>query len=483
MPLRSDRGPFSQIPLRTKLTWIGILYFAEGFPLGAFYDLFPVYFRQQGVDLAEIGALSLLSAAWSLKFVWAPAIDHVRQHRRWMFVADVLMAVVMGLLAIHGGWGPWTWVAIGAFTVLSATNDIAIDGYTIEMLERGEMGIANGLRIGFYRAGMIAAGVILMLSDWLGWAGAFAISGITLAGLGGLCLFAPPEAPAPERKTGGLEEIRAALARPMVVAPALLLFAGLIAGGFGQPIVAGILLLLAAAAVLWRRRAGGDTRAFSEGPIFGAFAELASRPHFLAVALFILTFKLADTSIGFMVKPFWVDAGFSAAEIGLVSVNIGLALSIAGGVVGGLITDRIGIFHGLWILGLTQIVSNLGYVWAAHAIPLSGAEASLLIEHRVLLYSASAVESFTQGLGTGAFLAFLMAITDKRRAASEYAALSAIFALGRALAGWAGGYGAQNLGYADFFLLTFFLGLPAYALLPWVRAMLSVHNEEEQRAA
>jgi len=209
-----------------------------------------------------------------------------------------------------------------------------------------------------------------------------------------------------------------------------------------------------------------------------------------------------------MVKPFWVDAGFSAAEIGLVSVNIGLALSIAGGVVGGLITDRIGIFHGLWILGLTQIVSNLGYVWAAHAIPLSGAEASLLIEHRVLLYSASAVESFTQGLGTGAFLAFLMAITDKRRAASEYAALSAIFALGRALAGWAGGYGAQNLGYADFpallagllasvppslafspveavseGLLTFFLGLPAYALLPWVRAMLSVHNEEEQRAA
>ena len=183
-----------------------------------------------------------------------------------------------------------------------------------------------------------------------------------------------------------------------------------------------------------------------------------------------------------MVKPFWVDAGFSAAEIGLVSVNIGLALSIAGGLAGGWFTDRAGIFHGLWVLGLTQIISNLGYVWAAIVIPLQGPGAEILFEHRVLLYGASAVESFTQGLGTGAFLAFLMAITSKRNAATEYAVLSSIFALSRALAGWAGGIGAETLGYGDFFLATFVLGLPAYILLPWIKRLLEATASDEPPA-
>jgi len=199
-----------------------------------------------------------------------------------------------------------------------------------------------------------------------------------------------------------------------------------------------------------------------KGPMFGTFLEMTQRPYFLPVVLFILVFKLADTSIGFMIKPFWVDAGFSAKEIGLVSVNIGLVLSIAGGLAGGWFTDKVGIFHGLWILGLTQAVSNLGYVWAATVIPHVDVTLPILFEHRALLYSASAIESFTQGLGTGAFLAFLMAIVNKKRPATEYAVLSSIFALSRAVAGWAGGYGAENYGYADFFILTFILGLPAY---------------------
>ena len=83
----------------------------------------------------------------------------------------------------------------------------------------------------------------------------------------------------------------------------------------------------------------------TRGPMFGALMELLSRPGILPVLLFILIFKLPDAAMGFMVKPFWVDSGFTAAEIGLVSVNIGLVLSIAGGVAGGWITDRIGIFQ------------------------------------------------------------------------------------------------------------------------------------------
>ena len=204
---------------------------------------------------------------------------------------------------------------------------------------------------------------------------------------------------------------------------------------------------------------------------------MMNRPYFWAIVGFILLFKLADTSIGFMIKPFWVDAGFSAGQIGLVSVNIGLGLSIAGGIAGGWFTDRYGLFTGLWVLGLTQMLSNLGYVWAAYVIPTGiGVEPSQA--HSLGLYAASAVESFTQGLGTGAFLAFLMAIVSKERAASEYAILSSIFALSRAIAGWAGGYGAAHFGYGDFFFITILLGLPAYALLPFVRKTLILSDEK-----
>ena len=159
--------PSSTPLLSNKLFWVGLLYFAEGFPLGVFYEIFPVYFRQQGVELRQIGVLSLLGLAWTLKFLWAPAIDHWRHHRRWMAAVDVGMGAVMIYFAMQAGFGPAVWFAIGTFTVLSATNDVAIDGYTIEFLDRRELGLANGMRIGLYRVGMLASGFLLMASDWL----------------------------------------------------------------------------------------------------------------------------------------------------------------------------------------------------------------------------------------------------------------------------------------------------------------------------
>ena len=95
--------------LRSKLFWISLLYFAEGFPLGLFFDLFPVYFRQQGVELSKIGLLSLLGLAWTLKFLWAPVIDFTRRHRYWMAAADIGMGLVMMVCAREAGFGPWVW--------------------------------------------------------------------------------------------------------------------------------------------------------------------------------------------------------------------------------------------------------------------------------------------------------------------------------------------------------------------------------------
>lgn len=214
--------------------------------------------------------------------------------------------------------------------------------------------------------------------------------------------------------------------------------------------------------------------------MFGALMEMLARPYILPVIGFVLIFKLGDASMGFMVKPFWVDAGFTATQIGLVSVNLGLILSIAGGIAGGWFTDRVGIFKALWILGLFQALSNLGYVWVASVLPSAAPGTSVAFEHQVLMYSASAVESFTGGLGTAAFLAFLMAIVDKRHSATEYALLSSIFALSRQLAGYASGFGAHYMGYAPYFLLTFFLSFPAYLLLPWVKRMLTYTDMQQK---
>jgi MFS transporter, PAT family, beta-lactamase induction signal transducer AmpG len=479
---------------KRKLFWVALLYFSEGLPLGVFYDIFPVYFRQQGVNLADIGLLSLLGLAWTVKFLWAPAIDWARHHRWWVAGANAGMACVMWFFATGEAlaFGPWVWVAIGAFTLLSATNDIATDGYTIELLDRREYGMANGFRIGFYRVGMIFAGAMLMLSGWYGWSLAYVLGGAVFACNGAMALFAPVEKPRPFTPGTLAVEMKLLRDQPLWIAALALVIFGLLwpalapvakfAGWaavaewnktwwFKGAIPVGLMFLGAATMVTAARNPRAQL--MREGPVFGAWVELLSRPGMVAILVFILLFKLGDASMGFMVKPFWVDAGFSSQQIGLMSVNVGLALSIAGGLLGGWYVDTRGIFKGLWVLGLWQALSNLGYAAAAALVPKAAAAgADIALAHQAIVYSASALESLTGGLGTGAFLAFLMAITSRAKATTEYAILTSIFAFSRAVAGWAGGIGAQELGYAAYFFLTFWLSFPAYVLLPQVRRML-----------
>ena len=482
--------------LRRKMFWVGILYFAEGFPLGMFYDVFPVHFRQQGVALWEIGFMSLLGLAWTLKFLWAPAIDHYRHHRRWMFAVDWAMGGTLLLFAVYADFGPWVWFAIGAFTLLSATNDVAIDGYTIEMLNKREMGLANGLRIGFYRVGMLASGFVLILTDYLDWSGAYGAAAAILFVAGLLCLRAPREKTVAH--THGvtlIHELKALLTHPLAFGTVLLFLLGVVwlvdqALHWSAEILYFWWYAVGAVLSLWAveriffvssRKIKREERAtpITEGPMFGTLLAMLQRPYMAPVIIFVLIFKLADSSMGFMVKPFWVDAGFSASQIGLVSVNIGLGLSILGGLVGGWYTDRVGIFKGLWVLGLWQAFSNLGYAWVASVVPLAASGATLTGNHEWMMYAASATESFTSGLGTAAFLAFLMAIVNKQRSATEYALLSSVFALSRSVAGWAGGFGAETMGYADYFLLTFFLAFPAYLLLPWAKRMMAYAEDQK----
>ncbi|HXD04602.1 MAG TPA: MFS transporter [Burkholderiaceae bacterium] len=482
---------------KRKMFWVALLYFSEGLPLGVFFDLFPVYFRQQGVNLAEIGLLSLLGLAWTVKFLWAPLVDWARRHRWWVAAANLGMGGVMLAFAQHegGGFGPWVWIAIGVFTVLSATNDIATDGYTIELLDEHEYGLANGLRIGFYRVGMLTAGVLLIVSGYVGWTQAYWLGAAVFACNAAGALMAPAEKPRTGHVPGSVREELALLrTQPQWILALALVLLGLLwpvmaplAKVLGWTSIAGVAgtwwfqgavpvgLMFLGAGLLVHAARGPQAEHLRDGPVFGAWVELLGRPGMLSVLLFILLFKLGDAAMGFMVKPFWVDSGFSNQQIGLVSVNLGLAFSIAGGLVGGWYVDRAGIFRGLWVLGLWQAISNLAYAGAAYVVPHAAPGSEVAIAHQAIVYSCSALESFTSGLGTGAFLAFLMAITSKARATTEYAILSSIFAFSRAVAGWAGGIGAQELGYASYFFLTFWLSFPAFALLPQVRRML--HHE------
>lgn len=385
------------MPLRRKLGWIALLYFAEGFPFGLVVDNLPVYFRAHGVSLEAIGLLSLLGLPWSFKVFWAPLVDRIGERRHWICGALAVMALATLAipLADPAAPGAWLWAVLLGFTIASATQDIAIDAYTIGLLAPGEEGVANGVRVSAYRAALIVGGGgLVVLAGWLGWTPLFWAAAAIFAALAAAAWYAPP----------------IPLAR--------------------QP------------AAAWAR----------------AFVAWLARPSAPAVLLFVLIYKLGDASMGPMVKPFWLDRGLSVEEIGFVSTTLGVAASVAGALAGGVFTSRFGIFRGLWVLGLLQALSNLGY--AAVAAAAAG---------RPAIYVASLLESFTGGLGTAAFLAFLMHVCEREQAATQYALLSALFGFTRSLAGSVSGRAASQLGYAPYFALTFLLALPAYALLPWVR--------------
>ena len=484
------------------MAWVALLYFSEGLPLGLFYDLFPVNLRQAGVGPAEIGLLSLLGLAWTVKFLWAPLVDAWRGHRLWIAGANGGMALVLLALALHpqalGQGATWPWALLAAFTFLSATNDIATDGYTIELLSKGQYGVANGLRIGFYRVGMLAAGGLLVVAGYMGepgkpnWTAAYGLGAVLMV-LNGLSVLAAPKQPEAPPKVDGASarEWQALREQPLWLLALGLVLAGLlwpVLGPLSKALSWGAVqaisgtwwfkgavpvgLMFTGAGLMVQAARGPQAHAMADGPVFGAWVSLLARPGMLAVLLFILLFKLGDAAMGFMVKPFWVDSGFTPAQIGLVSVNVGLGLSILGGLIGGWYVDRQGIFKGLWVLGLAQAVSNLGYALAAWYVPHAAPGTVVEPSYQLAVYLASGTESLTGGLGTGAFMAFLMGITDKRRGTTEYAILSSIFAFSRAVAGWAGGLGVEQMGYSAFFFLTFWLSFPAYMLLPAVRRML-----------
>lgn len=382
---------------RRTLFWISVLYFAEGLPFGIAYDVWPVFFRSHGVSLREIGLMSLLSLPWTWKMLWAPFVDRWGARQHWMTGALVALgATTLAILPHDPAHPTWPlWATLLVFTTASATQDIAIDAYAVDVATPESQGPINGARVSAARiALLVGGGGAISLAGVIGW-------------------------------------------KPLWLALALTFF------------------LLAPIAFLSPRVTLDATQ--RRDPIRPVLRWLL-RWEMVPVLLFVPIYKIGDSTLGRMVKPFWVDRGYSLAEIGLVSVTLGVVLTIAGALSGGWFIKRTGIFQGLLWLGIAQAASNLGYVAVAR-----------LTLPRESIYVVSMIESFTQGLGTAAYMAFLMNLCDKEHAATQYAVLTALMALSRDVVGAFTGLGAERLGYAPYFAITAVLALPGLLLLPLIK--------------
>ncbi len=279
-----------------------VLALASGLPMGVLSELLPVYLRDAGASLAVVGALTGLLTPYTFKALWAPLVERVGSLRLW---AMLTLAGVGAVVAVGGAWGPWLLPAFTFAAVLSATQDVAVDGWVVGMVPPEHQGRASGLRVAGYRGAMaLSGGGAVWLAGRTSWPVAFAA--VALLALVLVLTMPALPAPQPPSRSGG--------------------------------------------AAWW----GELLRWLTER---GALTALA----------FALLYKLGDAAMAPMVKPFWLDHGLSLEDVGLYSVLVGSLLTAGGALLGGEIFSRVGQVRGVLLLGGFQMVSNLGYAWVALA--------------------------------------------------------------------------------------------------------------------
>jgi MFS transporter, PAT family, beta-lactamase induction signal transducer AmpG len=392
-----------------------VLYgFASGLPFYVLVSLVPAWLRTQGVGLAAIASLSWARLPYSWKFLWAPLVDRIHlpllgRRRDWTLAMQLGLAVLVAALGWVNPKDAWLSVSLLclAIALFSATQDIAIDAYRRELLAELELGLGNSLAVNAYRvSGVVAGGLALYLADRLPWRDVYLIvAGFMLVGV--LASVASPdlepEAPPEDLKRAILDPFREFFGR-------------------------------------------GDLRSS------------------MTLLAFLVLYKLGDNLATSLVTTFYLDMGFSLTEIGTLVKGVSLWSMIAGSILGGVIMTRIGINRALWLFGIVQMVSILGFLGLA------------LVGHdRWFLAGAVMFEYFGMGLGTTAFVAFLARSTARRYSATQYAAFSSVVALPGIAVGSVAGLLVEGVGYPAFFGICTALALPGLWLLPRVAPW---HTEE-----
>jgi PAT family beta-lactamase induction signal transducer AmpG len=433
--------------LERRVLIVLFLGFASGLPLALSGSTLTLWMADIGVDIRAIGLYALVGVPYTLKFLWAPIVDALRVpvlgrllgHRRaWMLVAQaLLMAAILFLGSLDPLVAPFL-VAGGAVLVAiaSATQDIVIDAFRVESLETEEQAAGMAYFIAAYRVGLLVAtaGVIGLVAylEHVGVAagdvwfyGYASMAVLVLIGTGAALAAVEPGGEAAEERDAAL-------------------------GAEGNPV----------------------SRLFVSA--YDAFADFLQKDWAIAILLFVVLFKLCDTFAGIMTGPFVLAIGFDKAAYAAIVKGVGLAASLSGGIVGGLIARALPFGQALWIAGLLQMASNLVFSWQA----LIGAN------HAALTLTIT-VENFTGAIGTVIFVAYLSGLCKSPlHTATQFALLTALSAVGRTTLASLSGFLAASSGWFWFFALSALAAIPGLALLWWLdrqghfRALVRERGEE-----
>lgn len=376
--------------------------FSSGLPLLLTGSVLQAWLKEEGVDLGTIGLFALVGLPYTVKFLWAPVLDRfipplLGRRRGWLLASQVaLMIAIAALGASQPTHYPLT-VGMAALLVafFSATQDIVIDAYRREALAEEELGLGASLYVNGYRVAMlVASGGGLILADLIPFPAVYTImAGLMLIGIM-TTLFAPE----PGVPLGTPTTLRDAVIQP--------------------------------------------------------FNEYFRRDAALLILLFILLYKLGDTMAAHMTTPFYLDIGFSKTEIGAVVKLFGFWATIIGGLLGGVLILRLGIYRALWLFGILQALSTAGFAVLA-----------LIGHHLPTLAVVIAFENLSAGMGTAAYVAFMASLTNKRFTATQYALLSSIIGIPRVIVAAPTGYMAAAMGWEAFFAFCALIAIPGLMLL------------------
>ncbi|MGA0023376.1 MAG: AmpG family muropeptide MFS transporter [Burkholderiales bacterium] len=385
--------------------------FSSGLPLLLTGSVLQAWLKDGGVDLTRIGLFALVGLPYTLKFLWSPLFDRytplLGRRRGWLALMQVALA---GALFLLGSAQPTadhlSLVMVAGLLVafFSASQDIVVDAYRRESLGESELGLGSALYVNGYRVGMLlAGGGGLILADWLSFETMYRL----MAGCMLACVAVTLLAPEPQLPDGRPRSLREAVVLP--------------------------------------------------------FKDYFARQGAWLILAFILLYKLGDTMASAMTVPFYLDLGYSKTEIGAVVKLFGFWATIAGGTLGGIWILRAGMRQALWVFGIGQMLSTLGFVILAYSPLSAGALAAVV-----------AVENLTAGMGTAAFVGFMAALTDRRFTATQYALLTSLMGVPRVLLAAPTGWFAQELGWPVFFLLCALIAIPGLLLLRPVTQMAAI---------
>ncbi len=410
------------IYLRPKLIAVLLMGFSSGLPLPLTFGTLTFWLAEAGVSRTTIGFLTLVGTAYSLKFLWAPLVDRLPlgaltrslgRRRGWALAVQLPLAVaILALGFTDPRVDPWMTAMVAVvIAFLSATQDIVIDAYRIELLAPAEQGAGAAATQWGYRIGMIVSSAgALYAAEFGGWRTAFAImAGFMLVGM--VTIWSTQE------PVGNAVDMRQATSD----AP------------------------------------GARLAAWLATAVMEPFRDFLTRPGWWAIVVFIVLYKVGDALAGVMANPFYVAMGFTRVEVASISKIFGVVATMAGVGAGGLLVHRLGLARALVICGVMQTLSNLMYVFQA------------LVGHDVLLLTATiGIENFTGGMGSAAFVAYLSGLCNIAYTATQYALLSSLATVGRTTLSAGGGWLSLQLDWPLFFVVTTLAALPGVAMAVWV---------------